>query len=311
MDREAEGLGHDGGRVGERDEQIPVGPIRSGLQGRLAGVRTAVDPGVLVAVLPRKPRIITVGARQVQLVTPVAGHVATAPGWLRIEAAGLIAAALDRLGQQRERHGRLQQLAGHHRVVEHVAALGRLAAHVEYRHRRAPILREVVHQHEGVRGVGGTRGGDVQIVARGVRAAAVHDGMFLVGIIARLVRSILIVDGSARFERVQRAAALAAGQHDLARVGRPDDRVAAKHGRPVGGGETELHVAGIVPRSAAAVGAEPPDIEQVAAGDGVDGDDRAQVGRDETADHRVNVGAGIVGCSDVGVDVPGPVAVLA
>src|SRR5215471_6850785 len=97
--------------------------------------------------------------------------------------------------------------------------------------------------------------------------------MFLIGVVAWLSRVVLSVHGACSLETVQGTTAVIAGHNDLVGVGGPSNSVIGDNRWPIAGQETLASVHVVLP--------EPPNFEEVGAGDCVDRDDRTLVGLDE------------------------------
>ena len=300
VDDVGELLADNGDGIGQRLEGGAGDVIGTGRQGRRARVGGSEDPEVVLAVAPREGAVMAMLAI-VPLRIPAPGHVPVFLGDLGVVIRGVHARSLDRLGQEGQGRRRLDHLPRGHDVVKDLSNLGLLAKHLERLHGGAGVGGRVLEKDVGGGGIAGA-GGDVEVVAGGEGHAAGHEGVLLVGVVAGAVAVVAPVDAALALERVERAAAEAAGEDDFIRVLGPFDGIAANVRGPVDGREPEARVAGIE-AGRRVVGPEPPDLEDVFAGDGVDGDNGAGGGVVDAHDERVEVGSGIIERALGGVDM--------
>ena len=176
----------------ERAEGSRIRVVGAGLQRRDARMRGAINPEVVLAILPREGVVVTEGAI-LAIGVPAARQVASAMAHLDVVVHGIHARALHRPRQEGQGRWRLDHLPRGHDVVEDEPGLGLLAQHLEDLHRGPSVQGHVIEQDVGLGRVLGP-GGDVQVVAGGEGHPAGHDGVLLVGVVAREVALALPVD---------------------------------------------------------------------------------------------------------------------
>ena len=186
------------------------------------------------------------------------------------------ASGVERERQEGQRHRRVEDGAGRDGIVEEHVVGGAVeiefAQDLKSAQRRPGIVgRNITQKHEGLGRVSGGIGGDViEIVAEGIGATVQHEGVLFVGIKARQVAIVLIVEGAGDFRSAEIAAAGVGGEDDGRGVRRIGDGVGADLRRGVerqegGAGGHDFF--------------EPPHFEHIGAGRGVDGDDGTLGGR--------------------------------
>ena len=100
--------------------------------------------------------------------------------------------------QYGQRHRRLQDFARLRRIEKLDAREGFVAQHFEDGHRRPLISFDIINEDEFFRGRG-----QIEIVAQRPGAAIEHEGVFLVGIVARQHRIVLVINTALRLQRGQ------------------------------------------------------------------------------------------------------------
>ena len=286
MDVILEGTARNGGGLRERLEGFAGGVVPAGSEIGLL-MQPAVHPEGVLAVPDAEGFVVAERAVGIPRFRPVDREVALPRRWtdLQVVVHASHALTFHRRGQERQGHGRLQDAARLHHVVEEQAGLGLLPEDLEDGHAGPPVRTGVVDEHEGQRREVAA-GGDVEVVTQGPSLAADHQRVLLVGIVADGCRVVLVVDGALGLETIQPARAGVARQHNLTRLGRILDRVSAEDRRPRHRVQARLDQRGVAP--------EPPDLQRVASRNGVDGEDGGTVGGLETCRERVLVGARMV-----------------
>ena len=181
--------------------------------------------------------------------------------------------------QYGQRHRRLQDFARLRRIEKLDAREGFVAQHFEDGHRRPLISFDIINEDEFFRGRG-----QIEIVAQRPGAAIEHEGVFLVGIVARQHRVVLVINTALRLQRGQVIGPGIAGQNDFRGRRRPPQFISAHIGGPIG----RLDVRGR--RHTRLI---PPDFQPIVTSQGVDADNGTPLRLLKTHDERVEVGLGV------------------
>ena len=143
------------------------------------------------------------------------------------------------------------------------------------------------------------RRGHVQIIPERIRLPAQHDRVFLVRVVARQGRIVLVIDAARRTVVIQRTAPGVVGQHDQRRIRRPLNGIVRNDGRPIDRLKTQVGIRRVLP--------EPQDFQSVAARNGVHRNDRPLVRGRETVRERIHICPRVERISQVLVDVSRPI----
>ena len=305
MDGEGELLTRNRGCGTGVNKRPGIKVIFAGFEHRQPGMRAAIDPVIVVPVLPGEPVVVLKQGVCGERVTPPDRTIPPRIGWFCVVIDCVVAGALHRLCQQWQRHGRLQHLPRRDNVIKHPPGFRLLPQHLEGGHGRTPILGSILHQHERCGGVVRPLR-DIQVVPGGEGRSAAHDGMLFVRVVARQCQIVLPVDRPKGLQRIQCSTPQLAREHDFAWGRRPLNGVTPDHRGPVNRGKTQPVAARIRP-CRARVCPEPPDLQQVRARDRIHRNDRPLGGCGEPANKWVYVGLGIVQIAHPDVQVPGKI----
>ena len=195
----------------------------------------------------------------------------------------VVALAFQRQGQQGQRIRLHQQRARRCGIAEGVSLVG--SQHLVGMYHWPQVARVGVgHQDVGIRRVTCTRG-DVQVVAQCVSAAAQHEGVLFVRVVAHQRRIVLIIHRAGGLGPCQITRAHALRDHDLRRIARVRNRVAADLSRHIKVAELRRRRGHLL---------EPTHDQGIATRLGVDRYDRPQVRRVHASGEGIGVARGII-----------------
>ena len=240
--------------------ELAVRQRRLGGRVRAGGQRNLVIGHRLPLFAGRKPRGRTV---EIDTPRPRTGH----------------AGRPHRQRQYGQRHRCLQDFAGLRRIKKLDAREGFVAQHFEDGHRRPLIGFDIINEDKFFR-----RRGQIEIVAQRPGAAIEHEGVFLVGVVARQHRVVLVINTALRLQRGQVIGPGIAGQDNFRSRRRPTEFIFAHIGRPIG----RLDVRGR--RYTRLV---PPDFQPIVTGQGVDADNGTALRLFKTHHEGVEVSLGV------------------